>query len=262
MAKRQTLILGDCLEKMASLENESADVVITSPPYNINLKYNSYKDNQKRTDYLVWIKQVGEQIKRILKPKGSFFLNVGGIAVDPYIPMEVCGVMRDLFTLQNNILWVKSISIQNQTYGHFKPIVSKRFLNHTHESIFHFTKDGDVEIDRLAIGVPYQDKSNIERWNGKKDLRCAGDVWFIPYKTVVSKSEKFNHPAGFPEELVERCLKLHGLKNEMVVLDPFVGAGSTLAACKNLSTEQLVIHSVGIDVDPEYIAIAEKRLGL
>src|SRR5207253_7485933 len=73
--------------------------------------------------------------------------------------------LRDLFVLQNTIHWIKSIAIDNRTFGHFKPISSKRFLNDCQEYIFHFTKTGRVEIDRLAVGVPYQDKSNIARWS-------------------------------------------------------------------------------------------------
>src|SRR3954468_10590142 len=138
--------------------------------------------------------------------------------------MEVAGALRDVFVLQNHILWVKSISIGDTTVGHFKPITSRRYLNHNHEAIFHFTKTGAVELDRLAIGEPFKDKSNIVRWGHKRNRRCAGDVWFIPYPTVRSKAQKFDHPAGFPVALPERCIRLHGVRSARV-LDPFLGTG-------------------------------------
>ena len=64
--------------------------------------------------------------------------------------------------------------------------MKRRYLNHTHEHVFHFTKEGAVPLDRLAVGVPFKDKSNIARWGHARDRRCAGDVWFIPYETIRS----------------------------------------------------------------------------
>ena len=68
---------------------------------------------------------------------------------------------------------------------HFKPLPGKRLLHGCYEYIFHFTKTGQVPLDRLAIGVPYQDKSNVTRWNGAgQDLRCRGNTWFMLYRTI------------------------------------------------------------------------------
>ena len=109
-------------------------------------------------------------------------------------------------------------------------------------------------INRLAVGVPFKDKSNIARWGHARDKRCAGNVWHIPYKTVRSKAQKFDHPAGFPVELPERCIKLHGIEGA-VVLDPFLGAGSTLVAAERLDCE-----GIGIEVDCHYAQTAVTRL--
>ena len=100
-----------------------------------------------------------------------------------------------------------------KTFGHFKPINSPRFLNDCHEYVFHFTKSGRVELNRLALGVPYQDKSNIARWShtGGKDLRCRGNTWFVPYETIQSREKERPHPATFPVQLAEWCIKLHGV---------------------------------------------------
>jgi site-specific DNA-methyltransferase (adenine-specific) len=97
--------------------------------------------------------------------------------------MDVAAVFRSEFALQNHITWVKSISIRQDSHGHFKPIRSERFLNPNHEAIFHFTKSGSVTVDRLAVGVPFADISNIARRGHAQDRRCGGTVWFIPYKT-------------------------------------------------------------------------------
>ncbi|MEL6784730.1 MAG: site-specific DNA-methyltransferase, partial [Pseudomonadota bacterium] len=110
-------------------------------------------------------------------------------------------------------------------------------------------------IDRIGIGVPYKDKSNIARRGHSQDRRCAGNVWFLPYQTVHSKSQKFNHPAGFPEALPARCIAMHG-GADLRVLDPFMGTGTTLIAAKNGG------HSgIGIEIDPVYVETALQRLG-
>jgi site-specific DNA-methyltransferase (adenine-specific) len=250
----QRIILGDCGAQLPSVAAESVDVVVTSPPYNIGVAYRSYEDRRPRAAYLSWLSEIGDKIARVLKPQGSFFLNVGGTNSDPWISLDVANAFRGIFALQNHFVWVKSLSIGEDTVGHFKPIAGRRFLNHNHEAIFHFTKSGAVPLDRLAIGVPFKDKSNIARWGHARDRRCAGNVWFIPYKTVRSKAQKFDHPAGFPVELAERCIKLHGEKGALV-LDPFLGAGTTLVACARLGCA-----GIGIEIDPHYAQTAISRL--
>ena len=102
--------------------------------------------------------------------------------------------------LQNTIHWIKSIAIRkedvgrypgvsgNVSVGHYKPINSARYINDCHEYIFHLTKNGRVALDRLAVGVEYQDKSNIARFGSanRSDSRCRGNTWFVPYKTIKS----------------------------------------------------------------------------
>ena len=190
----------------------------------------------------------------MLRPDGSFFLNVGSVNSDPWISFDVAAAFKEAFILQNHIMWAKSVSIGSDTVGHFKPISSQRYLNHNHESVFHFTKTGNVKIDRLAVGVPFKDKSNIARWGHARDRRCAGNVWFIPYKTVRSKAQKFDHPAGFPVGLPERCIKLHGVKRA-TILDPFAGTGTTLVAAEHLGC-----YGIGIEIDRDYAHTAVSRL--
>jgi site-specific DNA-methyltransferase (adenine-specific) len=85
---------------------------------------------------------------------------------------------------QNDIAWIKVDTVDGVLSGHFKPVTSKRYLDRAHELILHLTKFGDVVLDRLAVGVPFADRSNIKRQKHSQDRRCGTNVWFIPYKTV------------------------------------------------------------------------------
>jgi site-specific DNA-methyltransferase (adenine-specific) len=252
---RQTIILGDCKEVLKTFENECIDVVVTSPPYNIGIKYNSYED--KKENYLEWLYEIFSEVKRVLAKDGSFFLNIGSINSNPWISFDVAQKLRDIFVLQNHIIWCKSISItENQSYGQYKPVISERFLNHTYENIFHFTKTGNVKLYRKAIGVPYVHKINLTFPTVTEDCRCRGNVWFIPYETIQTKKDRGNHPAVFPRKLVEMCLKLHGFNENTIVCDPFLGTGTTLVVCNELGCK-----GVGIEIDKKYYDYSIERLG-
>lgn len=253
---KQTIITSDCLSGMRQLADGSIDVIVTSPPYNIGMRYGTYLDRKPEHEYLEWLILIGLEFYCVMHDGASLFLNVGGTSRDPWLPMRVAQIFHDLgFVMQNDIAWVKSISIGDDTVGHFKPIQSPRYLNNTHEKIFHFTKTGNVPLDRLAIGRPYKDKGNLKRGkNPKADKRCAGNAWFEPYETIRSKNDKCNHPASYPVGLAARCLALHGEK-DLRVLDPFVGIGSTLIAC-----EQLGHRGIGFEIDNDYAASAIARL--
>lgn len=251
----------DCLQGMQQILPNSVDLVVTSPPYNLGIKYRSYEDNKGRADYLEWCMSWARAIHRVLKADGSFFLNVAGSPSNPLLPFELAHAFTaaGLYRLQNTIHWIKSISIEDGentiSRGHFKPINSQRFLNDCHEYVFHFTKTGSVPIDRLAVGVPYQDKSNISRWGhtSGKDKRCRGNTWFIPYRTIQSRDAQRPHPATFPAELVENCILLHGSPRDVVMMDPFVGIGSAAVAAIRAGVRKFI----GFDIDEFYISEAK-----
>ncbi len=228
-----TIRHGDCIRCLKQLDPESVDVVVTSPPYNLGIQYSAYNDKKSHEDYLEWCAQWGCEIARVLKPNGSFFLNLGDSSENPYFAFDVAKGIGQLFHLQNTIHWIKSI---------------------------HFTPEGKTKLDRLAIGVPYADKTNIDRWshtNGK-DKRCRGNTWFIPYKTIHQRAKQRPHPATFPTELAVKCIRLHG-RQGAVVVDPFLGIGHSAFAAKECG--DLVSRFIGFDIDEEYIKVACEVLG-
>lgn len=244
--------IGDCLELMNQMDEETVEVVVTSPPYNIGIPYGKYEDKKDGEDYLDWLGDICRAIYRVTKPDSHFFLQFGGTSKDPLKPFEaLTRALEAGWVMQNQILWVKSISIGEETRGHFKPVNSPRYLNNLYEFIFHLTKDGAQIIDRLSLGVPYMDKTNIERLSGtKKDLRCRGNIWFSPYETVASAKL---HPAAFPIEIPRNCIRLSGKKG--LVLDPFAGSGTTLIAAEELGNP-----SIGFDLDESYQEVFRNRV--
>lgn len=249
---------------MRSLKAGSVGIVVTSPPYNIGIDYASYDDTMGRADYLAWSREWMGAVRRVLSEDGSFFLNVSGSLKDPLVPHQLAILAVECgFAIQNTFHWVKSVSVPSPdggtlSVGHFKPINSKRFVNDCHEYIFHLTKTGTVPLDRLALGVPYQDKSNVTRWstNGGRDKRCRGNVWFIPYKTIQNSEKDRPHPASFPAELVTNCLKIASATPETCVLDPFLGIGTSAIAAKAFGIRKFT----GFEIDKGYLSVAKTAL--
>lgn len=287
----------DCISGMNLLPEGSIDICVTSPPYNLTIDYGIYDDNKPREEYLNWLDDVFKSIKRCLKEDGHFWLNVGYSNIDPWVGMDVAQVARKHFILQNNFVWVKSISIDDVTRGHFKPINSDRFSNPTWEHLFHFTKTGSVKCDRLSIGVPYMHESNLNSasrirgrmskklgFSGQKDFyknatpeqiemvekqislklkdkakpdkRCKGNSWFIPYDTIQNRNiHRGSHPATYPVKLVEDCIKFSKISNGSILLDPFMGSGTSAISALNQG-----LSYIGYDIDPDYIRFANDRI--
>jgi site-specific DNA-methyltransferase (adenine-specific) len=305
---------------MNSQAEKSIPCIITSPPYNLDIKYGNYADDLPRDSYLKWLRDVALAMKRVLTDDGQLFLNVGYSNIDPWVAMDVAQVFRQVFVLQNNLTWVKHIAVNDQGYGQYKPISSDRFSSATTESIFHFTKDGTVKVDRLAIGQRnksegykypelYSENRHIatQRRKAARQLKftnwmdiksngtpeqiekfelilaglltknvydpdkkkCIGNAWFIPYtptsklaKEVGTKHDtgtregsRGGHPATFPEQLPDMCIRYSGILKGSKVYDPFNGTGTTvLAAIRN------DMYGIGTDVDEEYLNFSKQRI--
>lgn len=313
-------ILQDCIGWMNAQPENSIPCIVTSPPYNLDIKYGTYQDDQPRESYLKWLHDVAVAMKRVLTDNGQLYLNVGYSNTDPWIAMDVAQVFRQVFVLQNNFTWVKHIAVNDQGYGQYKPIASDRFASATTENIFHFTKAGTVKVDRLAIGQRnkaegykypelYSESRHIAtqrrkasrrlgftNWldlkqNGSEQQKqkfesilaellqknpydpdkkkCIGNAWFIPYTptsrlakeagaesdTGTREGGRGGHPATFPEQLPDMCIKFSGIAEGSRVYDPFSGTGTTvLAAIKN------GMIGIGTDLDQNYIDFSKKRI--
>lgn len=250
------------------MEAGSVDLVVTSPPYNLGIDYQTYKDTSDRDTFIAWCREWAMEVHRVMAPDASFFLNLGASPADPLLPHQLVLAFtgdQPNFILQNTFHWIKSITVETRrgetiSAGHFKPINSKRYVNDCHEYVFHLTKTGEVPLERRAAGVAYADKSNIARWGhtGGEDKRCRGNNWFIPYETIKSRDKDRPHPATFPVALVEQCIRIHGHERTGHLLDPFSGIGTSALAAQR----QKIPRFTGYEIDPGYLETARERLAI
>lgn len=291
-----TIKLQDCIEGMRELAPESIDIVVTSPPYNLDIKYGTYQDGKPRQEYLAWLGNVFVEIKRILKPDGHFFLNVGYSNLDPWVGHDVASEARKLMVLQNNFTWVKSIAIDSKQIGHYKPINSERFANPTWEHLFHFTKTGNVKCNKEAIGVPYAYESNIDNssrvrgrmikklgYLNKRDFEARASSAEIAKvdadlaaKMAKQKPRSTVHCPGnawyIPYETIADRSAHRGSHPATFPVElvrraiKFSDATGTLldpfmgTGTSAVAAKELGLKWLGFDIDPEYVAYAESRL--
>ena len=234
--KNQTVFFKSS-EHMSELENESIDIVITSPPYNRGKTYSSdngeiHDDKMEDREYYSFLTAIWSECYRVAKKNALFFLNIGDSAGDQGKSEKVAKSAENASWKRiQDIIWVKSFLGK----GHYTPSGGNRRLNNLWEHIFLFAKNTkEYKIDPKAIGIPYTDKSNIGRYSDT-DLRDPGNVWLIPYMKTTGASIKKGHEAPFPIGLPYKCIKM--VPNAKTVLDPFGGTGSTLAACLKLGVK-------------------------
>ena len=247
----------DCLEWMASQPDDSIDVIVSSPPYNIGINYNTYTD--KKQNYTEWMRSVWNAACRILKPTGHLFLNIQPTRANPLMPYEVVSGID--WKIQNTFIWNKSVTIDGYVRGHGNPVMSERYIPNGWEFVFHLTEKGKTPISQKRSGVPYQPQwaeDNAKR--SGRDWRPRTNTWFIPYETNGAKSNKTlangkKHPAIYPRELVRTCLIVADIQPDQIVYDPFGGTGTTAKVAKEFGCRW-----VTTEMDPDYCKFISERL--
>ncbi len=236
--------MGDS-RRMSEIRSSSVKVCVTSPPYFRNKEYETQYSTYDQ--YLSYLNEVWLEVRRVMSDSGLLFVNIGDSFDNQFKSHDVAKRIVNLgFRFVQTVIWVK---------GHYTPVQGNKHLNHLFEYLFIFSKSDKYALDRLGIGVPYKDKSNIGRWKvAKRDVRCRGDVWNINYETVQRHSQKL-HDAIFPVELPRLCIKLVRAKETDVVLDPFLGSGTTIVAA-----DQLGVRSIGYEINREYEKVIRKKL--
>lgn len=256
---------GDCLEEMKKIEDNSIDLIVTSPPY-ADQRKNTY-GGVKVDDYVEWwIPRVKEML-RILKPTGSFILNIKEKVVNgersTYV-IELIIAMREMGWLwTEEYIWHKKNAATGKWPNRFRD---------AWERLLHFTKEKKFKMNQDAVKVPIGDwssrlsniserdkkrmdsgtKSNVgtrrANWCGK-DSVFPDNVLYLPCET-----HNKGHSAVFPLSIPTWFIKLFTDEGD-TVLDPFVGSGTTLVACNQLNR-----NGIGIEILPENVEVCNQRL--
>lgn len=240
----------DSLMALPQLPEQCVQLSITSPPYNIGKAYESI---MPISEYVDWCEKWMTELFRISTQNGAFMLNLGYF--------EVPG--RGRAVPISYLLWDKSpFYMQQEVVWHYEAgVASKKYLSPRNEKFIWYVRDKENYIFNLD---PIRDP-NVKYPNQKKHgkLRCnplgknPGDVWCYPKVTSGknrSSKERTNHPAQFPVSVIEKFVL--GMSNpDDIILDPFVGSGSTCIAA--LKHKRKVI---GFELSAEYCEIAKQRV--
>ena len=242
------IICGNCIEVMDDIDKDSVDLVITSPPYNVDNDkmggYDVYKDNLDHFKYIEFLEDVFRKVHGLLKVGGRVVINVGD-SKNGAIPtssdiIQFMSHKLDYFPM-THIIWDKSQTVNRCAWGSWMSPSSPSFPT-PFEHILVFAK-GNRKLQ-------YKGKTDLTR---DEFIKWSLSIWkFAPEK----HQKKIGHPAMFPEELPRRCIKLFSYIGA-TVLDPFVGAGTTAVSAKNLER-----NFIGIDISQKYCDITKNRLGI
>lgn len=227
-------------EKMDELPDNSVHLMITSPPYNVTKEYDQ---DLNLIEYIDLLNTVWKETYRVLVPGGRACINVANLGRKPYIPLHryIIEGMQDLgFLMRGEIIWNKASSASPSTAWGSWLSAANPVLRDIHEYILVFSKNT----------FSRQSKNKINSISKEDFLEWTKSVWTFP---AVS-AKKIGHPAPFPEELPHRLIQLYTFKDD-VILDPFVGSGTTcLSALKNSR------YFVGYDINADYISMAERTI--
>ena len=250
---------GDCLKLFAQVESGSVDLAFADPPFNIGYKYDVYDDVKSANEYLDWCKKWGSEIRRVLKPDGTFWLAIG----DEYAAELKVLFHRDLgFSLRSWVVWYYTFGVN----------CTKKF-SRSHAHLFHFVRDAkQFTFNDESIRVPsarqlvYADgranpKGRLpdDTWVLRPQDLPEGfapehDTWYFPRVCGTFRERAGFHGCQMPEQLLGRIIKASSNSGDLV-LDPFGGSGTTLAAAKKLGRRWL-----GFELSADYVKKVRARL--
>jgi DNA modification methylase len=218
------------------------DLVVTSPPYNVGKAYATHEDCLPLEEYLALLESVWQECYRVMAPGGRIAINVAGVDRKPYLPLHsyiTLQMNRLGFQMRGEVIWNKGASVGVSTaWGSWRR-PSNPTLRDVHEYILIFSKD------EWAMGHRGETDLSSEEF-----VAYTKSIWEFP--TISAK--KVGHPAPFPLELPSRLIKLYTYKDDLV-LDPFMGSGTTCQAAETLGRRW-----IGVDMDPGYCQLATDNM--
>lgn len=227
----------DCIKGLYEVGKESVDLIFADPPFNINYKYDNYKDNLKREEYLEWSEMWIQACYFSLKESGSIYVAMG----DEYAA-EICLILKKYFKMRNWIIW-------HYTFGN--NCTTKFSRCHTH--IFYFTKSNKFTFNADDILIESQRQKIKDRRANPKG-KVPSDVWTISRVCGTFKERVGWHDCQMPLEILERIVLTSSNKGDTII-DPFSGSGTTAIACEKLGR-----NSINFDISEMYCTKSKERL--
>jgi len=228
------------------IEKESIDLIVTSPPYNVDIHYNSFRDDIPYEKYLEFTEKWLRKAYSLMKPDGRMCLN---IPLDKSKGRKEAGfqsVYVDIVTIAKRIGW-KYFSTIIWNEGN----ISRRTAWGSWMSARAPYVIAPVEVIVIFYKERWQKiKKGESDINRDEFMEWTNGLWTFPGES----KKKVGHPAPFPIELPKRCIKLFSFVGD-TVLDPFLGSGTTLIACAQLNR-----RGIGVDIDRNYCKLAKERL--
>lgn len=231
----------DCISGMQKIPDESIDFILTSPPYNLNIKYDKHNDSMNLANYYDWCENWIRESFRLLKVGGRFSLQIGcfqSTINEPSYSTFTQLFLNAGFTFREFIIWNKNTIPKRTAWGSWLSPSNPRILP-PFEMIINFHKVSP----KLAVkGTTDLTREEFIQW--------TNGLWVI----APESAKKVGHPAPFPEELAKRCIKMHSWVGS-TILDPFMGCGTTAVVSKKLSR-----NYIGFDISEEYCNLTKSRL--
>ena len=257
---------GDCRDQLQCLADCSIDLVVTSPPY-ADQRKNTYGGIHP-ADYVEWFLPISQELLRILKPSGTFILNIKEKVVDgersPYVMELIIEMRKQGWLWTEEFIWHKKNCYPGKWPNRFRD---------AWERLLQFNKNRKFNMYQEAVMVPTGRwaESRLKQLSQTDKIRYDSRVgsgfgknisnWVNRDKVyptnvlhLATECSNKNHSAAFPEGLPEWFIKLF-TKEQDVVLDPFMGSGTTLIVANRMRR-----HSIGIDIVPEYCEMVRKQL--
>ncbi len=269
MAKKlpiNQIVHGDCLDVLSTLPDESIDLIVTSPPY---------ADNRKKSyggipieQYVGWFLPISYHLKRILKPRGSFILNIKERVVDrerhTYVLELIMGMRQQGWLWTEEYIWHKKNCYPGKWPNRFRD-AWERCLHFTRRKDFRMFQDAvrvrmgrwaQKRLSKLSATDRRRDESRVLSGFGKNVSNWVGKDWVYPTNVLhlATECSNKNHSATFPVALPAWFIQLFTHPGD-IVLDPFVGSGTTAVACIELDRD-----FVGIELAEEYCKVARERI--